>query len=274
MKSIHLPGNREVHVLGQGTWFMGVDTTKRRQEADALRYGLDLGMTLIDTAEMYNDAELVVAKALEGRRNEAFVVSKVLPTNASKQGTLRACETSLSRLNIECIDLYLLHWPGPYPIEETLEAFGRLVTQGKISRYGVSNLDINQINEAWAAPGGDQIATNQVLYNLRHRGIEWDLLPWCREHHLPIMAYSPFNQGRLSIETLEKIGIRHNANGFQIALAWLLEQDGVIVIPKAADKAHIDQNHAALDIQLSYDELKQITEAFPCPDHAVPLQML
>lgn len=274
MKSIHLPGNSEVHVLGQGTWFMGVDASKRHQEADALRYGLDLGMTLIDTAEMYNDAELVVAEALKGRRNEAFVVSKVLPTNASKQGTIRACETSLSRLGIECIDLYLLHWSGPYPIEETLEAFERLVAQGKISRYGVSNLDINQIKEAWASPGGDQIATNQVLYNLNHRGIEWDLLPWCREHHLPIMAYSPLNQGQLATEALEQIGIRHNANGFQIALAWLLEQDGVIVIPKAADKAHIDQNHAALDIQLSYDELKQISEVFPGPDHAVPLQML
>ncbi|MGI9318547.1 MAG: aldo/keto reductase [bacterium] len=274
MKSIRLPDNREVHSLGQGTWYMGVDTNKRKLEADALRYGLDLGMTLIDTAEMYNDAELIVAEALKGRRNEAFVVSKVLPNNASKAGTLLACERSLSRLDIECIDLYLLHWSGSYPIEETLEAFDRLMSDGKIAGFGVSNLDTQELRQAWNVPGGNQIVTDQVLYNLRHRGIEWDLLPWCREHHIPVMAYSPLNQGRLDSEVLKRIAQHHNVNQFQIALAWLLEQDGVIVIPKSSNKDHIDQNHATLDIQLSYEELKQINKAFPSPEHAVPLEML
>ncbi len=274
MKSIHFPDNRQVHVLGQGTWFMGLDERLRTQEADALRYGLDLGMTLIDTAEMYNDAELVVADALKGRRNEAFVVSKVLPSNASKSGTIRACENSLSRLEIECLDLYLLHWQGSYPIEETLEAFDRLVADGKIAGYGVSNLDTGQLQRTWKCPGGEKIITNQVLYNLHHRGIEWDLLPWCREHHIPVMAYSPLNQGRLNSDVLKQIALDHNVSHFQIALAWLLEQDGIVVIPKAADKDHIDQNHAALDIQLSYQEIQQINAAFPPPECAVPLEML
>ncbi|MEJ2178216.1 MAG: aldo/keto reductase [Gammaproteobacteria bacterium] len=274
MKSIHFPDNREVHVLGQGTWFMGLDPRARTREADALRYGLDLGMTLIDTAEMYNDAELVVADALKGRRNEAFVVSKVLPSNASKSGTVLACEKSLSRLKIECLDLYLLHWTGSYPVEETLEAFERLVADGKIAGYGVSNLDTDQLQRAWNCPGGAHIATNQVLYNLRHRGIEWDLLPWCREHRIPIMAYSPLNQGRLDSDVLNQIAADHNVSRFQVALAWLLEQDSVIVIPKAVNKAHIDENHAALDILLSYEEIQQINAAFPAPECAVALEML
>ena len=274
MKSIHFPDKREVHVLGQGTWFMGIDSSKRKKEADALRYGLDLGMTVIDTAEMYNDAELVVAEALKGRRNEAFIVSKVLPSNASRSGTIHACETSLSRLNIERLDLYLLHWAGSFPIEETLEGFDRLLSDGKIAGYGVSNLDTTQMKKAWNAPGGDQIATNQVLYNLRHRGIEWDLLPWCREHRIPVMAYSPLNQGRLEAEVLKRISDAHNVSSYQIALAWLLEQEGLIVIPKSANRSHIDQNHAALDIQLSFEEIEQINSAFPAPKCAEPLAML
>ena len=274
MKSIHFPDNREVHVLGQGTWFMGADSSKKRQEVDALRYGLDLGMTLIDTAEMYDDAELVVAEAIKGRRNEAFIVSKVLPSNASRSGTMRACETSLSRLNVECLDLYLLHWAGPFPIEETLEAFDRLLSDGKIAGYGVSNIDTDQLRKTWSAPGGDRIATNQVLYNLQHRGIEWDLLPWCREHRVPVMAYSPLNQGRLESEVLKRIAEAHNVNQYQIALAWLLEQEGLIVIPKSANRSHIDQNHAALDIQLNYEEIALINRAFPAPECAEPLEML
>jgi diketogulonate reductase-like aldo/keto reductase len=244
---------------------MGTDPCAFDAEADALRYGLDLGMTLIDTAEMYNDAELVVGKALSGRRDDAFVVSKVLPGNASARGTITACERSLDRLNIECLDLYLLHWPGPYPIEETLEAFNRLVSQGKIKRYGLSNFDVDGISKAHSVAGGEAICTNQVLYNLHERGIEWDLLPWCNERGIPLMAYSPLNQGRLQPEVLEQIGARHNANRYQVALAWLLQRDGVVVIPKATRQNHLEQNLAATRIELTYEELKQIDRAFPPP---------
>ncbi len=252
---------------------MGHDASLRKQEAAALRYGMDLGMVLIDTAEMYHDAELVVAEALLGRREEAFVVSKVLPGNASCKGTIAACERSLGRLGIECMDLYLLHWSGSFPIEETLEAFQILVAQGKIASYGVSNLNANQMKNAWSVSGGTEIATNQLYYNLMHRGIEWDLLPWCRGKNIPIMAYSPLNQGRLDAEILDQIAKRHNASRYQVALAWLLHQDDVIVIPKSAKKSHIEQNYAALDIKLSSEDLALINQFCPPPGHAVPLDM-
>jgi diketogulonate reductase-like aldo/keto reductase len=274
MKQIKLPDNKFVSALGQGTWHMGRDASLYEQESNALRYGMDLSMNLIDTAEMYHDAELVVARALRGRREEAFVVSKVLPGNASYKGTIDACERSLGRLGVECIDLYLLHWAGAHPIEETLEAFQRLVSQGKIARYGVSNLDIHEMEVAWSMPGGDRIATNQLYYNVMHRGIEWDLLPWCREKGMPIMAYSPLNQGRLDSAALEQVAMRHHTSPHQIALAWLLMQDDVIVIPKSARKHHIDQNYAALDIKLTDEDLVKIDQKCPPPDHATGLDII
>lgn len=274
MKTVRFPSGETVPALGQGTWYMGQDGASRPVEADALRHGMDLGMTLIDTAEMYDDAELVVAEALEGRREEAFVVSKVLPSNASLKGTVRACERSLDRLRIDCIDLYLLHWEGQHPIEDTLEAFQRLVDQGKIRHYGVSNLDTDALSRAWKAPGGDAIVTNQVLYNLLERGIEWELLPWCRQRELPVMAYSPLNQGRLYPEVLAQIGQRHGISRHQVALAWVLQQDNVIAIPKSADREHVAQNRAAADVVLTSEELKQLDREFPPPGGPSPLAIL
>lgn len=244
---------------------MGQNPLKRNAEADALRLGLDLGMTLIDTAEMYHDAELVVGEALRGRREDACVVSKVLPGNASLRGTIKACEKSLKRMKIECMDLYLLHWPGRYPIRETLEAFMRLREQGKIAAYGVSNFDVSEMEEAWACPGGRAIATNQVLYNLECRELEWELSAWCRQRKVPLMAYSPFNKGRLDAAPLQAVAQRHNASPYQVALAWLLHQDNVIVIPKSARPEHIRENHAAVEIDLSSADLDEIDRAFPSP---------
>jgi len=250
MKTIEFPDGVSVPGLGQGTWHMGMDRAAAKNEADALRYGLDQGLSLIDTAEMYHDAELVVADAIA------------------------ACEKSLKRLGIECLDLYLLHWSGSYPMGETLEAFDQLVSDGKILRYGVSNFDTRELSEGLALPFGEKIATNQVLYNLHHRGIEWDLLPQCLEQRIPVMAYSPLNQGHLAPEVLNQIGMRHNVSAFQIALAWVLQQDNVMAIPKASDTDHIDRNLIAADIELTYEEIKQLDTAFPPPRNATPLEMI
>ncbi len=274
MKTIEFPDGVSVPALGQGTWHMGMDRKEAKNEADALRYGLDKGLTLIDTAEMYHDAELVVADAVKGRRDDAFIVSKVLPGNASRSGTVAACEKSLKRLGIECLDLYLLHWSGSFPLGETLEAFDQLVSDGKILRYGVSNFDSRELSEGLALPFGEKIATNQVLYNLHHRGIEWDLLPQCLEQRIPVMAYSPLNQGHLAPEVLNQIGMRHNVSAFQIALAWVLQQENVMAIPKASDIDHIDRNLIAADIELTYEEIKQLDIAFPPPRSATPLEMI
>lgn len=264
-RPVVFPHGVSVSALGQGTWCMGQNPLKRNAEADAIRLGMDLGMTLIDTAEMYHDAEIVVGKALQGRRAEAYVVSKVLPGNASFQGTINACEKSLKRMKIECMDLYLLHWPGRYPVQETLEAFMRLREQGKIAAYGVSNFDVSEMEEAWECPGGPDIATNQVLYNLQHREVEWDLSGWCRQRRVPLMAYSPFNKGRLDTAPLQTIAQRHNAGAYQIALAWLLHQEHVIVIPKSARPEHIRENHAAGEISLTGEDLEEIDRVFPAP---------
>ena len=259
------PNGVSVPALGQGTWCMGKNRLKRNSEADAIRLGLDLGMTLIDTAEMYDDAEIVVGNALKGRRDDAYIVSKVLPGNASFRGTIKACEKSLKRMRVERMDLYLLHWPGNYPVQETLDAFVRLREQGKVVAYGVSNFDVSEMEEAWECPGGPAIATNQVLYNLERREIEGELRSWCRQRNVPLMAYSPFNQGRLDSAPLQAIAQRHNAGPYQIALAWLLHQDNVIVIPKSANQAHIEENHAAADISLTSTDLDQINRMFPSP---------
>jgi diketogulonate reductase-like aldo/keto reductase len=274
MKKVTLPCGEQVPALGQGTWYMGTHDRERNREADALRLGLDLGMTLIDTAEMYDDAELVVAQALKGRRDEAFVVSKVLPSNASYKSTISACERSLKRLQIECLDLYLLHWASSASIEETLSAFEHLVEQGKIRHHGISNLDEFEMQEALSAPGGDAIQTNQVLYNLNTRGVEWDLLALCRRHSIPLMAYSPLDQARLDTTILDPIARRHNVSACQIALAWVLNQPEVIAIPKAVDLIHVKQNAAVLDIQLTDDDLTELDTLFPAPTGPSALQML
>ncbi|WP_339671819.1 aldo/keto reductase [Dasania marina] len=273
MKMITLHGGEQVLALGQGTWHMGENPREFTREVAALRTGLDLGMSLIDTAELYADAELVVAEAIKGRRDDAFVVSKVLPSNASYQGTIKACERSLKRLQIDCLDMYLLHWAGMTPIAETLEAFQTLVQQGKIRYYGVSNLDTDEMQEAWAAPGGEGIATNQLLYNLNKRGIEWDLLPWCRSHTMPVMAYSPLDEGRLQHPVLDSIAQRHQASAAQVALAWLLQQEGVIVIPKAVSPQHLKQNVQAAQLRLTAEDLRELQQVFPAPSQPSRLQV-
>ncbi len=277
MRTTKLPSGPAVPVLGQGTWNMGEDANRRRDEIDALRCGLDHGMTLIDTAEMYGDgaAEELVGKAMRGRRDEVFLVSKVLPQNASRRGTIAACEQSLERLGTDRIDLYLLHWRGAYPLAGTVAAFDELLRAGKIRQWGVSNLDLSDMTELAALPGGAAVATDQVLYNLMRRGIEYDLLPWCAQHAIPVMAYSPLEQNRvLDAPALLEIAKRHGATPAQVALAWVLRHDGVIAIPKAGTPAHVEQNRAALDIVLSAQDLAALDRAFPPPTRRRALEMI
>ncbi|HEU4390263.1 MAG TPA: aldo/keto reductase [Blastocatellia bacterium] len=268
MKTLRLPSGPSVPVLGQGTWGMGDKRATRSAEAAALRAGIDLGMTLIDTAEMYGEggAEKAIAEAIEGRRNEVFIVSKVYPHNASKIGTVRACERSLQRLETDYLDLYLLHWRGSVPLAETLEAFDNLRTAGKIRDYGVSNFDQSDMEEAMSLPGGAEVATNQVLYSLKHRGIEWDLLPWCRARNIPIMAYSPIEQGALlNNRQIKLVSSRLGATPAQVALAWVLRMDGVIAIPKSGNIAHLRENIGALGVNLTDEDLADLDRAFPPP---------
>jgi diketogulonate reductase-like aldo/keto reductase len=277
MREVILPDGERVPALGLGTWGMGEAGTRGADVVAALRLGLDLGMTLVDTAEMYAEggAEEVVAKAIAGRRDAVFLVSKVYPHNATRRGTVAACERSLERLGTDRLDLYLLHWRGDVPLEETLEGFAALIAAGKIRRWGVSNFDTDDMAELWALPGGGAAAANQVLYNLKRRGIEWDLLPWCRERRVPVMAYSPVEQGRLLAKrALKEVARRRGATPAQVALAWVLRQDGVIAIPKAAQAAHVRENRAALDLALAPDDLAALDAAFPPPRAKHPLEML
>lgn len=277
MRTLQLTGGHQIPVLGLGTWQIGEAAKNRRDEVNALRRGLDLGITLIDTAEMYGEggAEQVIAEAIAGRRSEVFLVSKVYPHNASRQGTIAACDRSLKRLKTDYLDLYLLHWRGSVPLAETLDAFKALQQAGKIRAYGVSNFDVEDMKEATAIRNGQAIATNQVLYNLMRRGIEWDLLPWCRQHSIPIMAYSPVEQGRLLRNpSLRSLAEQRGVSAAQIAIAWLLHQENVIVIPKSSRIEHVEQNRAALDLKLSADELAALDAAFPPPTKPVPLEML
>ena len=281
VRTTQLPSGRSIPVLGQGTWAMGEDTSQRQAEVDALRLGLNLGMNLIDTAEMYGEggAEEVVGEAIGDRpRAEVFIVSKVYPHNATRRGVIEACARSLRRLKTGYIDLYLLHWRGDVPLTETLEAFQFLKDRGEIRDFGVSNFDLDDMEEAYALPGGDEICTNQVLYNLAHRGIEWDLLRWCQERNIPIMAYSPVGQtaaGKKRMFTnpaVKSIAARYDATPPQIVLAWLLRQPDLVVIPKAIQPQHIRENRAAHDIELTDQDLQELDKAFPPPDRKIPLE--
>jgi diketogulonate reductase-like aldo/keto reductase len=261
MRHLRLPDGDAVLVLGLGTWGMGEARTRGPEMVAALALGIDLGMTLIDTAEMYGEggAEEIVGQAIAGRRNSVFIVSKVYPHNATRKGAIAACERSLKRLHTDRLDLYLLHWRGEVPLAETLEAFAALRQSGKIRRYGVSNFDLGDMEEWWALAGGDAAATNQILYNLARRGPEWALLPWLRRRHVPIMAYSPIEQGRL---------IRKRA------LHDVAKRPGVIAIPKAAQPDHVRENHGALGVTLSAEDVAELDAAFPPPRKAEPLAML
>ena len=272
-----LPGGESVPALGQGTWHMGEARHRVAEEAAAVRLGIELGMTLIDTAEMYGSgrAEEIVAEAAQGQRDQLFIVSKVLPYNASRKGTIEACERSLKRLKTDRIDLYLLHWRGSVPLAETLEALVRLQRDGKIRHHGVSNFDLDDMQEWVALSGGATVAANQILYNLQRRGPEWELIPWCRKRHIAIMAYTPLGQGRmLQNRALADIAARHNATPGQIALAWLLRQDGMMVIPKASRPEHVRENRGAVDVKLSADDLAALDRAFPPPKVPTALGML
>jgi diketogulonate reductase-like aldo/keto reductase len=276
MKTLQLKSGRAIPILGQGTWRMGEVASQKQAEIDALKLGLDLGMTLIDTAEMYGEggAEKVVAEAIVGRREEVYLVSKFYPYNASYQGVINACDRSLSRLKTDYLDLYLLHWRGSIPLSETLEGLQYLKQAGKILDYGVSNFDRDDLEEGISLSGGDGIATNQVLYNLMRRGVEWDLLPWCKERNIPIMAYSPVEQRAfVNHPQLKAIALQHNATPTQIALNWLLRQDNVISIPKATNLNHVRENRAALDITLTAEDLKEIDCIFPPPNRQQTLAM-
>jgi diketogulonate reductase-like aldo/keto reductase len=264
-------------VLGQGTWGMGEVTARRNDEVATLRLGLDLGMTLIDTAEMYADgvAEEVTGEAIAGRRDEVFLVTKVLPENSTRRGTIAACERSLRRLRTDRIDLYLLHWRGRPALADTLAGFADLQRAGKIRHWGVSNFDVADMRDLARAAGGSSCAANQVLYNLGRRGIEFDLAPLCAEHAVPIMAYSPVEQGRLLRHAgLKAVAAEKGVTAAQVALAWVLGRPGVVAIPKAATPDHVRQNRAALDVVLGADDLARLDAMFPPPRRPEPLAML
>jgi diketogulonate reductase-like aldo/keto reductase len=274
---VTLPSGETVPALGQGTWQMAETASRRNQEIEALRLGVELGMTLVDTAEMYGEgaSEELVAEALVGQRDRLFLVSKVYPHNASRQGVVQACERSLRRLKTDRLDLYLLHWRGSVPLEETVAGFEELRRSGKIRHWGVSNFDTDDMDELLRVPAGENCAANQVLYNVTRRGPEFDLIPWMTEHRMPLMAYSPIEQGRLPRGgVLQRIGQKYGASPFQIALAWLLQKPDVIAIPKASSPDHVRDNHRALEIRLSPEDLDAIDAEFPTPRRKRPLEMI
>ncbi|MBS5773292.1 MAG: aldo/keto reductase [Enterobacter cloacae] len=281
-KTVRLGGTL-LPAIGQGTWYMGENARSRQQEVAALRAGIDLGLTLIDTAEMYADgaAEEVVGEALQGGlRDKVFLVSKVYPWNAGGEKAIAACEASLRRLKTDALDLYLLHWRGNYSLAETVEVMETLIQQGKIRRWGVSNLDYGDMQELMQVSGGDACATNQVLYHLASRGIEYDLLPWCQQQAMPVMAYCPLAQagrlrdGLMENRVVQQIAEAHRASAAQILLAWVIHHQGVMAIPKASDIKHVEENAAALAIVLSDDEMRQLDAAFPAPKGKTPLDVV
>jgi len=275
--SVSLPSGEEVPSLGFGTWMMGEDRSAAKAEVDTIRLALDLGMTVIDTAEMYGDggAERIVGEALKDRREDAFLVSKVLPWNASYSGTIKACHASLDRLGTDHLDLYLLHWRGEYPLDDTVAAMEELKAAGRIRAWGVSNFDVRDMEELLEVADGKNCCVNQVLYNLFRRGIEFDLLPWCQEHHIPIMAYSPIEQGRiLGNPELIRVAKAYQATPAQVALAFLMEREGVIPIPKTSNLRRLQENREAVDLDISDDDWARLDAAFPPPARKVPLAML
>jgi diketogulonate reductase-like aldo/keto reductase len=277
VRSVVLPAGEAIAVLGQGTWHFAERPARRAEEIASIRLGLDLGMTVVDTAEMYADgaAEVLVGEAIAGRRDEVFLVDKVLPQHATRLGTVRACEGSLARLRTDYIDLYLLHWRGNVPLVETVERFADLMTARMIRYWGVSNLDVDDLVELAGVPGGDQVQTDQILYNLTRRGAEYGLIPWLFERGIPIMAYSPIEQGRLlGHPALDEVARRHGATPAQIALAWVLRLDGVNTIPRATTPGHVRENAAALQIGLSPEDLSLLDRGFPPPTRPRPLEML
>jgi diketogulonate reductase-like aldo/keto reductase len=274
--TVRLSDGETVPALGQGTWKMGEQRGKRADEVRALQLGIELGMTLIDTAEMYASgvAEEITGEAIKGRRDEVFLVSKVLPSNASLSGTTAACERSLKRLGVETIDLYLLHWPSNHPVSGTIGAFKALQQAGKIRHWGVSNFDVSEMEEVLRV-GGERVATNQVLYNLSRRAIEYDLVPWQQKRNIPLMAYSPIEQGRLAHHrSLSDIAVRHNATPAQIALAWALSRPQTMVIPKATGEVHVRENRASAYIELTPEDFAALDAAFPPPKRKSSLEMI
>jgi diketogulonate reductase-like aldo/keto reductase len=275
-----LPSGRPMPVLGQGTWRMGEDRARRKAEVAALRLGLDLGMNHIDTAEMYAEggAEEVVAEAIADGRADVFVVTKVYPQNATRRGAIDACERSLRRLKTDYIDLYLLHWRGDIPLSQAFEAFQSLKESGKIRDYGVSNFDVADMEESFGETGGDEIANEQVLYNLGHRGIEWDLIRWCRARRIPITAYSPIGHNAdeqkqiLGNRAVKAVALRHGVTPVQVVLAWLMRQPDIVVIPKAVRPEHIRENRAAHDLKLTERDFKELDQAFPPPTRKISLE--
>ena len=276
-KTVGLPSGERVPALGMGTWYLGERPALRAEELATLQEGIDRGLGLIDTAEMYGEgaAERLVGEAIRGRRDRVFLVSKVYPHHASRKGAVAACERSLERLGVDCLDLYLLHWRGGHPLAETLAAFEALRRDGKIRHWGVSNFDPADMAELYALPDGPGAATDQVLYNLARRGVEWDLRPWCVARRIPLMAYSPLEQGRLlNHPGLRGLASRLGASPGQVALAWLLQQDQVLVIPKAATRAHLAENLGALDLRLDSGSLAELDRLFPPPSRPELLAML
>ncbi|WP_159948228.1 aldo/keto reductase [Rhizobium sp. 18065] len=275
--TVTFPGGASVPTIGLGTWMMGEDKSRMEAEIDAVRQALDLGITLIDTAEMYADggSERIVGAALKDRRERAFLVSKVLPWNASFDGTIEACDRSLKRLGTDYLDLYLLHWRGEHPLADTVAALETLKASGKIRSWGVSNFDIDDMEELFELPDGKNCSVNQVLYNLSRRGIEFDLLPWCQERHIPVMAYSPIEQGRLLRHPeLIHIANTYQATPAQIALAFLLDRDSVIPIPKTVSLNRLQENRDAVQLDITDEDFDRLDVAFPPPSRKVPLEML
>lgn len=267
----HLPA------IGQGTWNMGNNPSKEEEEIQTLKTGIELGLTVLDTAEMYGDgrSEILVGKAISGMRDKVFLISKVLPSHASLDGTKKACEASLKRLNTDRIDLYLLHWRGYYSFAETVDAMLELQKAGKICQWGVSNMDVKEMKEFYGIKGGDTCYANEVLYNLTRRGIEYALIPWCELHHIPIIAYSPVEQGRLlDNPVLAKIASRHAVTAAQVALAWVIRRPGILAIPKASTVKHVKENAASLKLELTENDLEELEKAFPAPTHKTHLEVI
>jgi diketogulonate reductase-like aldo/keto reductase len=277
MRAVTLPDGTAAPALGMGSWYLGEDADRHDIQLDALRAGIDIGMTLIDTAEMYGDgaAEELVGQAIAGRRDDVFLVSKVLPHHATRQGTVDACQRSLRRLGTDRLDLYLLHWRGRVPVEETVAAFETLVSRGLIRSWGVSNLDVPDLDRMVGLRGGDRVQTDQVLYNLARRGLEYDLIPWCRGRRMPLMVYSPVDHGRLvEHRAVRDMAMQKGITPAQLAIAWVLRLPDVFAVAKASTRVHVIENRAALEIGFSQAELDQLDRLFPPPDDKVPLDVL